>query len=497
MSTLYYIQWPWGTRNTSEWNSQNTVTSIKNTINKLLEWITFTVADNQKIWDPHIHIWIVFPDISELDIKTEKDIRELLKDTHHTFILFEKWIYEAAERCKNNESVSVDLYVRDISNPDFVKTLENIKNTGINPSLLLLEIRSDDYGVLDLIAIRNLKIISQLWFHFSINDFVLDWDELDVNYLDKLTKENLIPTYIKIPKDIYTAIKNKTVKISSKIKCILDFIGSKWIQIITTSFQAVKKHNRILQDEDLWFFEKSTIKTEDILGLDGRVHIREWLIRFWDDVWVSEWLERLKHMWWTGELMKKIVQDSLPDITEDKKRAVNIYVKDLSDRFFVDKIMYMVRWIPKSKRKHLIFEILEEKYGTFNNQVLKNIQFLQREWFSIAVDDLYILNNTPECMSKEILESLIEADIYPDYIKIDGRQIDGIYKWELSSFEIGHLKEIIGYFSLLPNKPVFILEWIQNTDHAIQITNLLWRNGIEFLFQWMHIKAWEFGISKI
>jgi hypothetical protein len=31
-------------------------------------------------------------------------------------------------------------------------------------------------------------------------------------------------------------------------------------------------------------------------------------------------------------------------------------------------------------------------------------------------------------MSKEILESLIEADIYPDYIKIDGRQIDGIYK---------------------------------------------------------------------
>jgi EAL domain-containing protein (putative c-di-GMP-specific phosphodiesterase class I) len=77
-------------------------------------------------------------------------------------VLFEKSIHEAIEICKKNESVSVELYVRDISNPAFVKTLENIKNNGLDPSLLVLEIRSDDYGILDLIAIRNLKLIAQL-----------------------------------------------------------------------------------------------------------------------------------------------------------------------------------------------------------------------------------------------------------------------------------------------------------------------------------------------
>ena len=91
-------------------------------------------------------------------------------------------------------------------------------------------------------------------------------------------------------------------------------------------------------------------------------------------------------------------------------------------------------------------------------------------------------------MSKEILEVLIECKIHPEYIKIDGCHIEGILNSELTYVQMAHLREVIGYFSLQSKKPIFIAEWIQDTEHAQKVLDMFGIYDVEFLFQGRNIR---------
>lgn len=469
--------------------------SVADKIEGLLKDIRFSF---ENIMDDK---WVKFTSLisaifsaTELSSETEHRVRELLKDHHSTFTVFEKWMSIACEKASRWEKVSVDLYIKDVGNPNFIETLRRAKMQGINPKLLILEMRADDYGIVDSTVIMNLKEISSLWFDFSLNDFVIEGNEVKTNHLEKVVKERLLPSYVKIAKNVYEKMRNWAVKMENNLRNMLGSIVKQWVSILignnsTTSVDVTDEFDYTKQPD---FFRKATIVKEGILWFDGTVHARESLIRFWDGVTVPQGLQKLKELWMTNVLMHKVIVDSIEDLLNGKRSTINVYIKNIWDPNFREEIKDIMGLIPISYRKNLIFEILEEKYGVINNQVIDNIRFLQSSGFSIAIDDLYVWEN-PKWMSKEILEVLIECGIHPDYIKIDGRHIEAIREWTLSYSQMAHLREVIGYFSLLQDKPIFIAEWIQDTEHAIKVMEMIWMYGVEFLFQGRNIREWNFG----
>ncbi len=158
----------------------------------------------------------LFDNSSMTIVQTESRIRELLIDHHGTFSLFSKWLDVACEKAAKRERVSVELYVWDISHPDFLETLENIKNQGIDPKYLILEIRAEDCGIIDSRVISNLNILGEFWFRFSLNGFIMVGDEIRANHLEKLSKVKRPPLYLRIAKNIFDKICKWTSEIMRK-----------------------------------------------------------------------------------------------------------------------------------------------------------------------------------------------------------------------------------------------------------------------------------------
>ena len=198
------------------------------------------------------------------------------------------------------------------------------------------------------------------------------------------------------------------------------------------------------------------------------------------------------------KMLKEATTDIVTtDILLGKMRFINTYVKNLWDKNFRAEVLFNTSGIPIDYRKFLIFEILEDGYGALSDRAIENIIFLQKSGFSIAIDDLY-LDEIQEGMSKEILEIFIEKEICPNFIKIDGRHIQKICSINTNSdiktneetkILIHHLREVIWQFSLFNEPPIFIAKWIQNTDEAKKIQELLATKKIEFFFQWRNIQS--------
>ena len=68
--------------------------------------------------------------------------------------------------------------------------------------------RADDYGIVDSTVIANLKQIRGLGFDFSLNDFVIEGNEVKANHIEKVVKAKLLPSYVKIAKNVYKKMKD-------------------------------------------------------------------------------------------------------------------------------------------------------------------------------------------------------------------------------------------------------------------------------------------------
>lgn len=487
----------------------DTSLSINSKIECLIESIGFTFTDILDSDGKKVSALIsaIFNNSSETIKQTEKRIRELLMDHHVTFPLFSKWIDVAWRRALAWEKVSVELYIRDISHPDFLNTLETLKIKWIDPSLLIIEIRADDCGIIDSKVIKNLQKMDSLWFRFSLNDFVVVGDEIRVNHLEKITKAGRLPLYIRIAKHVFEKILWWIFK---KEKNALEHKQGFWGRkepILELLISMMKKGVKILQGEptvshempedktkpSLSFLNNSEIKKEGIFNIYGECYAKECLFRPWDGMKVPQALEILMLENMTWELMCRQINGAIEDILRWEKISVNVYIKDIWASNFRELLESKIWIIPKNKRSGLIFELLEVKYGSMNEQVLTNLRFLQESGFTIAIDDFLLWDNTTS-MSKEILITLHEAWIYLDYIKIDGSIIEGIREWKLSLDEISELKQVIWENARLSRRTMFILEWIQNTDHALQLLQVLEMNSERILFQWRNINSENFGI---
>ncbi len=270
----------------------------------------------------------------------------------------------------------------------------------------------------------------------------------------------------------------------------------KGVDILVGNSRMANEIIEELPKSSLSFLDNSEIKREWMYNIYWEPQLEECLFLPWDGMSVPQALDRLIAEGMTADLMCKQINEVIDDINKWNNMSINSYIKDIWSADFRKTIEFIMMKIPKQRRSGLVFELLEVRYGSMNEQVLSNLRFLQEEGFAIAIDDLVLWGYT-ESMSEEILFALHEAWIYLDYIKIDGSISMSVLKWTISESEKSELIQIIYQYSRLFEKTVFVFEWIQNTVHASHLLKVLNIDPAKILFQWMHLNRVEkFGIPR-
>ncbi len=420
--------------------------------------------------------------------------KELLSDCHETFPIFNKSLHKAIEITKSWWDIAVEVHKSDIKNHNFLSILKKIKDTWVSTLKITLEVFSKKNEVYDSQTIRQLRWAHELWFKFWMYDFMEDdnW-EINTNNIINIIKNWLVPRYIKIKKGILNIINSSINKGALVLYKNLTNAGIKIIEITPEKENPEIKAKYI--KEAMEIIENASIESEGVYRLDGVKYGSELLIRFSNWLTITDWLNQLKLSDTTGLLMQKNIEKAAEIIKNMGARTfLNVYVKDLWQPWFREVIHNILREIHKNDRKKIIFEILEDRYGYMYDLVIANIRFLKESWYSIAIDDLSIDDNNPG-MSLENLETLHAKKIFPEYIKIDGKHIDAIRNGNFPESKIKHLREVIWVFSVLQNPPIFIAEWIQDTEHALLIKKTLGTSRAEFLYQWRNIQNWKFWLK--
>lgn len=460
-------------------------------ISELIRKIWFSVNMNMPWGSPEQSLYTIQPNFQGIDMP-EKRIREILMDNHWTFPVFvQSMNYACEEVKKSGRKVSVNLYIDDLGKDDFSRVLEDAKSQGINPDLILLNIHSDDHGILDSKAINNLKTLQKLGFQFSIHDFELNNNEIDFTNTVRLIEWKVLPNLIFIAQNVIDAIRSGVAIWYVAAARILSWLKHVGIGIIQK--ESEEKLYSATKIDDIQLVNDATISEEKILWSNGTVRATELLVRFKSGITVPQWLDTLKNEWNTISLLKKVADHAISWVKLWYKTTINTYMRDLSDPRF-QLIIQEALDISPEMRKNLVFEILEYRYGTINKQAIRNIKALKQYGFSIAVDDLYIGNN-PDSMSKEILETLIEEGISPDFIKLDGSHMEDLKEWKLDSILLDNMKQLISYFSIQKNKPILIAEWVKNSEHGKYIQDIFWSCGLDIWYQWRDINPENFCIQ--
>lgn len=278
-----------------------------------------------------------------------------------------------------------------------------------------------------------------------------------------------------------------------------------WIHIIKYDDGTVTKDNtdeinrkKILAKS---IIDSSFIQPEPMLTYEWELWAEEFLVRF--NNWLStyNWLLQLQELWHTEDLVVKMLWAAIHAAKEGRRVSINLYIKDLSSNHLLTLIHELTEYLPSQYRKNIIFELLEERYGMIDEKFIKHVRFIQENWFSIAIDDLYVSEQN-KWMSIEILDELLEAEVYPDYIKLDGKHSMAIRDGSISKSELGKIGSLIWQFAYKKSITV-VAEWIQDMPHAKQIQDFFdaikkndtshTMRDINIVFQWIKIKEGIFG----
>jgi hypothetical protein len=327
MSTLFYIWEAWWDAKKSNTkieeinpHNEDISTRIKSIHDQMKFSISWVLEDNnwKKIQQMSVTFW---------DLENENNQHsslEFLKDYHGTFSIFQKAIYAACTETLKWEKIFVEIYVKDISNPEFLKTMHAIKSEGIHAELIVIDIKSDDYGVFDSQVTNNLSQIIRLWFEFSVSDFTIQWSEVRADNLTKCLKERLIPSFVKIVESVYSKMKEGTVEIWKNIQSLFDILYKKNVNILLVkNDHYLPSHKKI--ERHVSFLESSRVIPEDILTLDWELFAQEWLIRFGENIQIQEWLKILQNLWLVSLLTDRVINESIRAVEDGTRRSVNIY----------------------------------------------------------------------------------------------------------------------------------------------------------------------------
>ena len=207
--------------------------------------------------------------------------------------------------------------------------------------------------------------------------------------------------------------------------------------------------------------------------------VSEILSRFKDET-VMNALNILKKSNRTLDLLYKALEYSYKNVWT-KSLSLNAYLEDLSDPNFLE----IINWLEENydiDNSQIIIEILEDNYWKIDENTIKNIKSLQKLWFKISIDDLSLYENIEKNnLSAAILVELLDNDIIPDYVKIDGPFLQKIINNKVSTEWINMFKELLKKLKSLWVEIVW--EWIHNEKEWI-IAKELWVD----LFQWRELK---------
>jgi EAL domain-containing protein (putative c-di-GMP-specific phosphodiesterase class I) len=214
---------------------------------------------------------------------------------------------------------------------------------------------------------------------------------------------------------------------------------------------------------------------------NGEFSASEILSRFQNETVVNA-LNILKKSNRTLDLLYKVLEFSYINIwATDKDVTVNAYLKDLSDPNFLE----IINWFNdnyKIDKSHIIIEILEDNYWELNQTTLNNIKELKKMWFRFSIDDLTFYEKEDDNnISLSILITLLENDIIPDFVKIDGPFLQKILNNEINEKWVKMFKNILDKLKTFWIQIVW--EWIQD-EKEWEIAKNLWID----LFQWRELE---------
>jgi EAL domain-containing protein (putative c-di-GMP-specific phosphodiesterase class I) len=430
-------------------------------------------------------------------------IISFIRDHHGTFGLFHKRLHHAANEVKKDwlSQMSVPLYLHDIRHPDFQSTMQELVDQWIPTKKMILEIQSDDYGVLDSVALCNLEFASkECWLNVSVHDLTLEWDQIKSDKVEKITSKGIFPAFILTSKSVIQKIRTWWAKTTNTFKEVLEKIHSKWWKLI----DAMTGKSEILPPiykEAPDSFRPKNVEKEPIKRINGDTYAEELLARFGENIEVDMILQEIIKHGYHRSLLRHMLRTAKSDLSQrDCRLSVNLFLKNLAlpTQDLKDDIRAVMA-IPKEQRKNLIFELTEYRYGVMSEQVIRNLEFLREEGFSIALDDLW---GKEDGQSREVYEMLTSYWYTFDYIKIDGEDCLKILDGTINIDQLSYLQWVIKAEASRKYPPIIVVESIQDTSHAIMVYKTLCSSDVDpehritMIFQWQKLKDASFGINK-
>jgi EAL domain-containing protein (putative c-di-GMP-specific phosphodiesterase class I) len=174
---------------------------------------------------------------------------QFLKERWITEALMNKVFHEATfPRVLNWESISSNLYLKDIESDAFMEIILNLAHwlpSYVMRKKVILEIVEESYGTLNNTVISNLKKAKDLWFSIAIDDFCVSDSQIWISreILVALYENGINIDYLKIDWWHIMDIYNDTISPIdlAKLRQVIKLFKEKWVVFIA-EFVQNKEH---------------------------------------------------------------------------------------------------------------------------------------------------------------------------------------------------------------------------------------------------------------
>ena len=225
------------------------------------------VKDTLEVYSREILFRINSTDSSHIDVLNE------LRENNESFSLFvrivSKWFQEVS---KTRTNININLEITDIYNTNFVSYLEAMLDLyNVDPWLINFEIVEEKLIPEEKsdIILNNLKLISDIWFHISVDDLyswysnksridylLKNWINISIVKVDGKFIRNMYECYLNdfcLP-DIITKsweqIKRYTIDDFEDFSNYLKTLHSRWIKVVA---EWIENEDMFAFAKKLWF----------------------------------------------------------------------------------------------------------------------------------------------------------------------------------------------------------------------------------------------------
>lgn len=228
---------------------------------------------------------------------------------------------------------------------------------------------------------------------------------------------------------------------------------------------------------------------EPVVNEKWQIEYLELLSRF-EDHNLLDVLASLETTDQTFKLFTKVFHHAFKEAaSKGKTFSINAYLADLSDPRIIVLAEMLEDIYGKNYNWNITIEVLEHVHGTFDERVITHLKILKEKGFKLAIDDF-----SPDMSVKNIsvdnLLAMVDNNIFPDYLKIDGPYFQSILSWKGSLEQYSRLEGILDVLRM--NGTKVICEWVSNIEE--------WRAAQEKLkadfFQWRDLKPNEFNLTQ-